>query len=56
MIWDMLNNINADYRLLTQYRIVFPTVAYFISRYVLISDSNVTLHDFKYLISLDLRL
>ncbi|KAF8800060.1 hypothetical protein BYT27DRAFT_7236154 [Phlegmacium glaucopus] len=33
MIWDMLNNINSDYRLLTQYRIVFPTIAYFISRF-----------------------
>jgi len=33
MIWDILNNINTDYRLLTQYRIALPTIAYFISRF-----------------------
>ena len=32
MCWDILNNLNNDYRLLFKYRIGLPTVAYFISR------------------------
>ncbi|KAJ3489007.1 hypothetical protein NLJ89_g11566 [Agrocybe chaxingu] len=32
LIWDILNNLSSDYRLLTKYRIGLPTIAYFISR------------------------
>ncbi|KAF8154825.1 hypothetical protein B0H34DRAFT_538909 [Crassisporium funariophilum] len=33
MIWDMLNNIGADYKLLTRYRITISMIVYFISRF-----------------------
>jgi hypothetical protein len=32
MCWDILNNLNNDYRLLFKYRFGLPTVAYFVSR------------------------
>ncbi|KAF8898069.1 hypothetical protein CPB84DRAFT_1748075 [Gymnopilus junonius] len=32
LVWDILNNLDGDFRLLTQHRIGMPTVAYFISR------------------------
>ncbi|EGO01350.1 hypothetical protein SERLA73DRAFT_167446 [Serpula lacrymans var. lacrymans S7.3] len=42
MVWDILTNINSDYKLLFKQRIGLPTIVYFISRiaalfYVLIS-------------------
>jgi hypothetical protein len=33
MIWDILNNVSGDYKLLTKHRIGLPTIAYFISRF-----------------------
>ncbi|KDR73152.1 hypothetical protein GALMADRAFT_251721 [Galerina marginata CBS 339.88] len=32
-IWDMLNNVNADYKLLTRHQLRLPTIVYFISRF-----------------------
>ncbi|KAF8898046.1 hypothetical protein CPB84DRAFT_1681667 [Gymnopilus junonius] len=32
MIWDVLNNLKGDFKLLFKYRITLPTIAYFISR------------------------
>ncbi|KAF8154858.1 hypothetical protein B0H34DRAFT_718261 [Crassisporium funariophilum] len=32
LIWDILNNLSNDYRLLTKYKIGLPTTAYFLSR------------------------
>ncbi|PPQ70819.1 hypothetical protein CVT24_001036 [Panaeolus cyanescens] len=34
MIWDILNNLTGDYKLLTKHRVGLPTLAYFISRCV----------------------
>ncbi|KDR73150.1 hypothetical protein GALMADRAFT_142293 [Galerina marginata CBS 339.88] len=31
-IWDMLNNVNADYKLLTRHRLRLPSIVYCISR------------------------
>ncbi|KAF9043113.1 hypothetical protein BJ165DRAFT_1529231 [Panaeolus papilionaceus] len=33
LIWDILNNVTGDYKLLTKHRIGLPTIAYFISRF-----------------------
>ncbi|KAF4609851.1 hypothetical protein D9613_010431 [Agrocybe pediades] len=32
MVWDILNNLPSDIRLLKDYRITYPTIVYFISR------------------------
>ncbi|KAJ7128688.1 hypothetical protein C8R44DRAFT_873381 [Mycena epipterygia] len=31
-VWDVLNNLKADYLLLSRYRISWPVLAYFTSR------------------------
>jgi hypothetical protein len=40
-LWDVLSNVNNDYKLVTEHRLGLGTAAYFFSRYVLqISSAN----------------
>jgi len=32
LVWDILNNIGGDFKLLFKHRISLPTIAYFLSR------------------------
>ncbi|KAF9567211.1 hypothetical protein CPC08DRAFT_617773, partial [Agrocybe pediades] len=49
LVWDILNNLGSDFRILFKHRITIPTIAYFISRlgslaYVLASTIFETAH------------